>query len=139
LKFLKLLHYALKNRYVFSMYFLFSLLRIAQLLSNVSNKISNSDSIIFKCKNKDRNIFSKIYPTPCTDAENEPKETRVAPFPKGNRLSIVLTSRETSCFVSTARNIRKFKVNLTLSRYIEMNCGIAKLWNIIMDRSILKR
>jgi len=133
LNFLKLLHYALKSRYVFSMYFLFSLLRIlllsnvSKLLSNVSNKISNSDSIIFKCKNKDRNIFSKIYPTPCRDAENEPKETRVAPFPKGNRLSIVLTSRETSCFVSTARNIRKFKVNLTLSRYIEMNCDIAKL------------
>jgi len=133
LNFLKLLHYALKSRYVFSMYFLFSLLRIlllsnvSKLLSNVSNKISNSDSIIFKCKNKDRNIFSKIYPTLCTDAENEPKETRVAPFPKGNRLSIVLTSRETSCFVSTARNIRKFKVNLTLSRYIEMNCDIAKL------------
>jgi len=112
---------------IFHVFSLFFIAYIAQLLSNISNKISNSDSMILKYKNKNRNIFSKIYPTPCTDAENEPKETRVAPFPKGNRLSIVLTSRVTSCFVSTARNIRKFKVNLTLSCYIEINCGIAKL------------
>lgn len=105
-------------------------------------KITEFDrsNIGFEC-NKDRDISIEIYLPPCTsDAENEPEETRVAPFPKGNGtvLSIVLTSRETSCFVSTARNIRKFKVSewiyLRPIYCIEMYCGIAQFSSSITDR-----
>lgn len=119
---------------------------IVQLLlpfkfSNKVNTRFDKSNVRFEC-NKDRNISIEIYLTPCTsDAENEPEETRVAPFPKGygTILSIVLTSRETSCFVSTARDIRKFKVSkwiyLRSSHCIEMRyCKIFKIQSPIGPR-----
>jgi len=137
------LWFALEKQYIL-VFFIYFITYIAQLFIQyfMLNKIRTS-SIKFKC-DKSQNISIKIYQTPCASDGKRAGGNSCRSFSQGewHCVSIVLT-RETSCFVSTAHNIRKFKVSERISHcsiyYVEMNCGIVKFLSIITDRSSIHK